>query len=92
MSPGKRPLLRLPESLNEVGRYASDLDRLVRVEVHGIESQEIPNMKAIFEQVTEDSVKICWNCNDQDLLPPGLEAQFQHALRNGLATRFISEN
>jgi hypothetical protein len=21
-------------------------------------------------------VKICWNCNDQDLLPPGLEANF----------------
>ena len=33
-------------------------------------------MKAIFDQVTEKNVKMCWNCNDQDLLPPGLEANF----------------
>jgi sugar phosphate isomerase/epimerase len=33
-------------------------------------------MKAIFEQVTEKSVKMCWNCNDQDLLSPGLEDNF----------------
>jgi len=46
------------------------------VEVHGTYTQEIPNMKAIFEQVTEKNVVMCWNCNDQDLLPPGLEANF----------------
>jgi sugar phosphate isomerase/epimerase len=33
-------------------------------------------MKAIFDQVTEPNVKMCWNCNDQDLLPPGLEGNF----------------
>ena len=33
-------------------------------------------MKAIFDQITEPDVKMCWNCNDQDLLPPGLEANF----------------
>ena len=33
-------------------------------------------MKAIFDQVTEKNVKMCWNCNDQDLLPPGLEGNF----------------
>ena len=33
-------------------------------------------MKAIFEQVTEKSVGMCWNCNDTDLNPPGLEANF----------------
>ncbi len=33
-------------------------------------------MRAIFDQVTEPNVKINWNCNDQDLLPPGLEANF----------------
>ncbi len=38
---------------------------------------EIPNMKAIFKQVTEKSVKICWNCNDQDLLAPGLKSNFR---------------
>jgi hydroxypyruvate isomerase len=33
-------------------------------------------MKAIFDQVTESNVKMCWNCNEQDLLPPGLEPNF----------------
>ncbi|HQB87295.1 MAG TPA: hypothetical protein PLL51_09875, partial [Bacteroidales bacterium] len=50
--------------------------QLVRVEVHGNQTQELPNMKAIFDHVTEPAVKICWNCNDQDLLPPGLEGNF----------------
>lgn len=74
--PKEKTIAQIAASLNEVGKFASDLGQLVRVEVHGDISQEIPNMKAIFEQVTEKSVKMCWNCNDQDLLPPGLEANF----------------
>jgi sugar phosphate isomerase/epimerase len=72
----EKTIAQIAASLNEVGQYASDLGQVVRVEVHGEKTQEIPNMKAIFEQVTEKSVKMCWNCNDQDLLPPGLEANF----------------
>ncbi len=74
--PREKTIAQIAASLNEVGRAAKDLGQVVRVEVHGNVSQEIPNMKAIFEQVTEKSVKMCWNCNDQDLLPPGLEANF----------------
>lgn len=72
----EKTIAQIAASLNEVGQYASDLGQLIRVEVHGKETQQLPNMKAIFEQVTEKSVKICWNCNDQDLLSPGLEANF----------------
>ena len=72
----EKTIAQIASSLNEVGRYASDLGQSVRVEVHGKVSQEIPNMKAIFEQVREKSVTMCWNCNDQDLLPPGLEENF----------------
>lgn len=74
--PKEKTVAQIAASLNEVGRYASDFDQLVRVEVHGNLTQEIPNMKAIFDQVTESNVRICWNCNDQDLLPPGLEGNF----------------
>ena len=74
--PREKTIAQIATSLNEVGRYASDLGQVVRVEVHGKVSQELPNMKAIFEQVTEKSVTMCWNCNDQDLNPPGLEANF----------------
>lgn len=49
-------------------QYANDLGQLVRVEVHGKLTQQLSNMKAIFEQVIEKSVKMCWNCNDEDLI------------------------
>jgi len=74
--PWEKTIAQIASSLNEVGRYASDLGQVVRVEVHGSVSQEIPNMKAIFEQVTEKNVGMCWNCNDQDLNPPGLDPNF----------------
>lgn len=72
----EKTIAQIAASLNECGKYASDLGQLIRVEVHGKLTQQLPNMKAIFEQVTEKSVKVCWNCNDQDLLPPGLEGNF----------------
>ncbi|MBL7967507.1 MAG: sugar phosphate isomerase/epimerase [Prolixibacteraceae bacterium] len=74
--PREKTIAQIAASLNECGKFAQDFGQLVRVEVHGNISQEIPNMKAIFEQVTEKNVKMCWNCNDQDLLPPGLEPNF----------------
>jgi sugar phosphate isomerase/epimerase len=74
--PKEKTIAQIGASLNEVGRFARDYGQLVRVEVHGNLTQELPNMKAIFDHVTEPNVKICWNCNDQDLLPPGLEGNF----------------
>lgn len=74
--PKEKTIAQIGASLNEVGRFGQDYRQLIRVEVHGNLTQEIPNMKAIFDHVTEPNVKICWNCNDQDLLPPGLEENF----------------
>jgi sugar phosphate isomerase/epimerase len=74
--PKEKTIAQIAASLNEIGKFGRDYDQLVRVEVHGNLTQEIPNMKAIFELITEPNVKMCWNCNDQDLLPPGLEANF----------------
>jgi len=75
--PREQTISQIAASLDEVGRFGKQLGQVIRVEVHGKETQKIPNMKAIFEQVTEDNVKMCWNCNEQDLLAPGLEANFR---------------
>ncbi len=72
----EKTIAQIAASFNEVGKFARDFGLLVRVEVHGNKTQELPNMKAIFDQVTEKNVKMCWNCNEQDLLPPGLEGNF----------------
>jgi sugar phosphate isomerase/epimerase len=74
--PKEKTITQIGASLNEIGKFARDYGQLIRVEVHGNLTQELPNMKAIFDHVTESNVKINWNCNDQDLLPPGLEGNF----------------
>ncbi|HTE27991.1 sugar phosphate isomerase/epimerase family protein [Flavitalea sp.] len=72
----EKTIAQIAASFNEVGKFAKDYGQLVRVEVHGQYTQEIPNIKAIFDQVTEPNVKMCWNSNETDLLPPGLESNF----------------
>jgi sugar phosphate isomerase/epimerase len=72
----EKTIAQIAASLNECGKFASDYGQLVRLEVHGNISREIPNIKAIFEQITEPNVKICWNSNETDLLPLGLENNF----------------
>ncbi|RLD33072.1 MAG: sugar phosphate isomerase/epimerase [Bacteroidetes bacterium] len=74
--PKGKTITQSATSLNEIGSFAKDHGMLIRVEAHGPHTQELPNMKAIFDQVTESSVKICWNCNPVDLNPPGLEGNF----------------
>ena len=63
-------------SLNKIGKFAADYGQQIRVEVHGRITSELPNMKAIFEHVDQPNVGMCWNCNGEDLLPPGLEGNF----------------
>lgn len=74
--PKEKTIAQIADSFNEVGKFAGDNGQIVRVEVHGHLTQELPNMKAIFDQVDDPNVKICWNCNPEDLLTPGLEANF----------------
>jgi sugar phosphate isomerase/epimerase len=72
----EKTIEQIANSFNEVGKFAQDFGQLIRVEVHGNITQELPVMKQIFDQVTEPNVKICWNCNPEDLNPPGLEHNF----------------
>ena len=74
--PPEQTLEQIGTSLNTVGKYAQDYGQEIRVEVHGRETQLPENMKKIFDHVTEPNVKICWNCNNQDLVEPGLEYNF----------------
>jgi len=74
--PKEKTIAQIAASLNEVGKFAQDYGQLVRVEAHGTLTQELPNMKAIFDQVTEPNVKICWNSNPTDINSPGLEGNF----------------
>ncbi len=72
----EKTITQIARSLDKVGTFAQDYGQEIRVEVHGRLTQLPVNMKAIFDQVKEPNVKICWNCNNQDLVEPGLEHNF----------------
>src|SRR5690606_27087624 len=74
--PEEKTIAQIADSLNQVGKFANDYGQLIRVEAHGPKTSELPIMKAIFDQVTESNVKICWNSNPVDMNPPGIIGNF----------------
>ena len=74
--PPEKTIEQIGKSLNVIGKFAANLGQVIRVEVHGRDTQQLPNMKKIFDHVTEKNVGICWNCNKQDLDGKGIEYNF----------------
>jgi len=74
--PKEKTLEQIGKALNELGQYAQDMGQKLRLEVHGRETQQLPNIKAIMDQVNNNGAKVCWNCNDQDLIGGGLKYNF----------------
>lgn len=67
---------QIGRSLNEIGKFAADYGQLIRLEVHGRETQELPNIKAIMDVADNRNVAVCWNSNPTDLTGRGLEYNF----------------
>ncbi|MGK7397589.1 MAG: sugar phosphate isomerase/epimerase family protein [Candidatus Cyclobacteriaceae bacterium M3_2C_046] len=63
-------------ALDEVGQFARDYGQEIRVEVHGRETQRLPNIKAMMDVADNKNVKVCWNCNNEDLSGQGLTYNF----------------
>ncbi len=74
--PREKTIEQIGKSLNEVAKFAADYGQKIRVEVHGYETQELPNMKAIMDVANHPNVYTCWNSNDEDLIGQGLEYNF----------------
>jgi sugar phosphate isomerase/epimerase len=81
--PHEKTIEQIGKSLNELAIYGANLGQQLRLEVHGAETQEIFNIKAIMDVASHPNATVCWNCNSQDLSGPGLEANF-----NMLKARF----
>lgn len=67
---------QIGKALNECGKFAGDYGQQIRVEVHGRETQELPNIDKIMEVADNKNVTVCWNCNNEDLNGQGLEYNF----------------
>lgn len=74
--PKEKTIEQIGKSLNELGKIATDMGQKIRLEVHGKETQLLPNIKKIMDYVENSGTGVCWNCNMQDLEGQGLEYNF----------------
>jgi len=74
--PKEKTIEQIGKALNELGKYALDMGQQIRLEVHGKETQLLPNIKAIMGYVDTKGTGVCWNCNKEDLSGGGLEYNF----------------
>jgi len=71
----EKTIAQIARSISELGRFAAEHGQEIRLEIHG-GCASIPVIKAIIDQAPEKNVGLCWNCNPQDLVDPGLKANF----------------
>jgi sugar phosphate isomerase/epimerase len=71
----KKTIQQIGRSLNTVGKFAADYDQQIRLEVHG-SCGPLPIIKQIMDVADNRNVGVCWNCNGDELRPPGLEHYF----------------
>ncbi len=74
--PEEQTLEQIGNALDELGQFALDMGQLIRLEVHGRGTQQLPNIKKIMDHVQNNGSTVCWNSNDQDLDGEGLEYNF----------------
>lgn len=74
--PKENTIEQIGKSLHELGMFAENFNQQIRLEVHGKETQELPNIKEIMDIAKHPNVKVCWNSNPEDLIGDGLEYNF----------------
>ncbi len=74
--PKEKTIEQIGKALNELGKYALDNGQQIRLEVHGEETSQLPNIRAMMDHVDNRGTKVCWNSNPTDLEGQGLEYNF----------------
>lgn len=74
--PTEKTLEQIGLALRGLAGYAVDFGQQLRLEVHGEETQELPNIRKIMDYADHRNAKICWNCNKQDLNGQGFQYNF----------------
>jgi sugar phosphate isomerase/epimerase len=74
--PVEKTLEQIGRSLNEVARFGADYGVVIRLEVHGRGTDELPHIKTIMDVADHPGNVVCWNCNPTDLTGAGLEHNF----------------
>ena len=73
----EQSLAQIGRALKECGAFALDHGIRIQLEVHGRDTARLPRIRRILDHAdNHPAVWVCWNCNPEDLLDGGLEANF----------------
>src|SRR4029450_10457903 len=76
--PEEKTLEQIGKALREGGVFAEENGVKIQLEVHGSETSRVPRIRKILDYGgNHPGVKICWNCNQTDLLDGGFEGNFK---------------
>ncbi|MBX7165752.1 MAG: sugar phosphate isomerase/epimerase [Pirellulales bacterium] len=85
-----KTLEQIGRSLAEVARFGEGLGIVVRLEVHGRGTSELPHVRTIMDAADHPGAVVCWNSNPTDLAGEGLEHNF-NLVKDRLGTIHIHE-
>ncbi|MBI1841275.1 MAG: sugar phosphate isomerase/epimerase [Verrucomicrobia bacterium] len=74
--PVERTIEQIGRSLRELGEFARDHGQVIRLEVHGEGTSQLPRIRAIMDVADHASVGVCWNSNPSDLDGEGFDHNF----------------
>jgi len=83
--PKEKTLEQIGKSLREIGEFAAGHSVQIRLEVHGSETSQVPNIKTIMDVADHKNVGVCWNSNQSDLDGEGFDHNF-NLLRSKIFT------
>lgn len=74
--PVERTLEQIGRSLLELGEFARNHGQMIRLEVHGGGTSQLPHIRTIMDHARHPNVGVCWNSNQTDLEGAGFDANF----------------
>lgn len=88
--PAQQTLEQIGRALNDLAVFGAGYGVQIRLEVHGNDTQELPNIKTIMDAADHRNATVCWNCNPTDMNGKGLEYNF-NLVKNRLGTIHIHD-
>lgn len=74
--PVEKTLEQIGRSLRELGEFAAGHGQMIRLEVHGGGTSQLPHIRTIMDHAAHPHVGVCWNSNQTDLDGAGFDANF----------------
>ncbi|MGE3310350.1 MAG: sugar phosphate isomerase/epimerase family protein [Limisphaerales bacterium] len=74
--PVEKTLEQIGRSLRELAQFGADHGQVIRLEVHGAGTSQLPHIRRILDIADHPNVGACWNSNPTDLDGDGFDHNF----------------